>query len=152
MFLSDLNFKANDSSDPDSLQGAHRSGCYRAWEARGVQFDSGCPTYQLYDLGWLPFPQFAGFLLIIILTTADKTEPKFKHPLGPLIWGPALQVFSPPYLSVLENSSQFSGRQLSSQQALVQIQWIAKGAWLRRRCVGPYWPLEWYRQFQKHTD
>lgn len=73
----------------------------------------GSSTYQLQYPGWSLYPQFAGFLIMIFLTTAGKTEPKCKHPFRPLIWGPALKVLV--LLPTLDDPSQSSQWQLSSQ-------------------------------------
>lgn len=81
-------------------------------------------------------PSVLGFLIVIFLTIAGKTEPKFKHPFGPLIWGSVLQVVSLSYRPVLGDSSQF-WEQLGSRDAVVQEPWITKGAWLGRGCVSP---------------
>lgn len=45
--------------------------------------------------GPLTFSQFTGFFIIIFLTGAGNTEHKFKHPRGPLVWGPAQGAQSP---------------------------------------------------------
>lgn len=98
LFLSDLDFWATDNSEPGSLQvwrgGGHRGdlGSWRGWIWFAVPLASS---------GQYTFPQFAGFLIILFLTAAANTEPKFKHPLGPRIWGPALRVVGPLYLPVL---------------------------------------------------
>ena len=49
-------------------------------------------------------PSFCWFCQNNFLTSAGNTEPKFKHFLGALIWGPALQVIGNPDLQVLDDS------------------------------------------------
>lgn len=85
------------------------------------------------------FHQFAGFLILMLLTTAGETEPKCKHPFRPLIWGPAQKVS---VLSALGDPSQSSQWQWSSQHPLAQTPWTAKRAWLGCVDVNPPWPSE----------
>lgn len=76
------------------------SRCDAEWELRRGKLAGlvrsgavGCPLTRC--TGPLTFSQFTGFFIIIFLTGAGNTEHKFKHPRGPLVWGPAQGAQSP---------------------------------------------------------